>query len=156
MACFVYEGVVLFGIMLVPGAFGAVMVAGFGERFALEHGAVLQIFAFVFFGAYFMGFWVLRGQTLPMLTWHIQLQSRSGERLGWGRAAVRYLASWIWVAPPALAGTLLQLGLTHKLTAIAAWIGVYASLALLHPQRQFWHDALCGTRLVTHRPQRRT
>lgn len=24
----------------------------------------------------------------------------------------------------------------------------YAWLALLHPQRQFWHDAACGTRLM--------
>jgi hypothetical protein len=28
---------------------------------------------------------------------------------------------------------------------------VYAALSRLHPQRQFWHDALCGTRLVAER-----
>jgi len=33
-------------------------------------------------------------------------------------------------------------------------IGVltYAALARLHPDRQFWHDAVCGTRLVTWQP----
>jgi len=28
----------------------------------------------------------------------------------------------------------------------------YAGLALLRPDRQFWHDVVCGTRLVTWRP----
>ena len=33
------------------------------------------------------------------------------------------------------------------------WVGViaYAMLTLLHPHRQFWHDALCGTRLIDER-----
>ena len=30
----------------------------------------------------------------------------------------------------------------------------YAALARLHPDRQFWHDAACGTRLVDWRPAR--
>jgi hypothetical protein len=30
----------------------------------------------------------------------------------------------------------------------------YSALALLHPQRQFWHDAVCGTRLIDTRPAR--
>jgi len=25
-------------------------------------------------------------------------------------------------------------------------------LALLHPQRQFWHDALCGTQIIDAPP----
>jgi uncharacterized RDD family membrane protein YckC len=29
-----------------------------------------------------------------------------------------------------------------------AWVAIWALLALLHPQRQFWHDAWAGTRLV--------
>ncbi len=31
------------------------------------------------------------------------------------------------------------------------WL-VYGGLALLHPQRQFVHDVLCGTRLIDVRP----
>ena len=36
------------------------------------------------------------------------------------------------------------------------FVGVlaYAALARLHPDRQFWHDAACGTRLVDWRPAR--
>ena len=28
----------------------------------------------------------------------------------------------------------------------------YAALAWLRPDRQFWHDVVCGTRLVDHKP----
>ncbi|HEY2258045.1 MAG TPA: RDD family protein, partial [Variovorax sp.] len=35
---------------------------------------------------------------------------------------------------------------------IFGWVAVWALLALLHPQRQFWHDAIAGTRLVTSPP----
>ena len=40
----------------------------------------------------------------------------------------------------------------QALAAVAVGVIAYALLALLHPQRQFWHDALCGTRLVDARP----
>ena len=33
-----------------------------------------------------------------------------------------------------------------------AWIALYAVSALLHPRRQFWHDALCGTAVVDAPP----
>jgi hypothetical protein len=32
---------------------------------------------------------------------------------------------------------------------------VWALLSRFHPQRQFWHDALAGTRLVTSAPMSR-
>ena len=30
----------------------------------------------------------------------------------------------------------------------AGWVAVWALLSRFHPQRQFWHDAWAGTRLV--------
>ena len=46
----------------------------------------------------------------------------------------------------------------HSLGAISALLvaGVltYAALARLHPRRQFLHDVVCGTQLVTWRPVR--
>lgn len=148
MACFLYEFMLLFGIALVPGAVGALMVLRYGESFGTERGLVLQTFAFFFFGAYFMWFWVRRGQTLAMQTWRIRLETATGDRLGAARAGARYLASWLWLAPPAIFGAALQMSTWQKLAVVVAWMVGYAALALLHPQRQFWHDALCGTRLV--------
>ena len=39
--------------------------------------------------------------------------------------------------------------------AAPAALLAYAALAWLHPQRQFWHDAACGTRLITWQPPKR-
>jgi hypothetical protein len=33
-----------------------------------------------------------------------------------------------------------------------AWVTVWAALSYWHPQKQFWHDELAGTRLVDYRP----
>jgi hypothetical protein len=35
---------------------------------------------------------------------------------------------------------------------VFGWVAVWALLSRLHPQRQFWHDALAGTRLVSAGP----
>jgi hypothetical protein len=35
---------------------------------------------------------------------------------------------------------------------VFAWVVLWALLSRLHPQRQFWHDALAGTRLVPSPP----
>jgi hypothetical protein len=31
-------------------------------------------------------------------------------------------------------------------------VAAYAALAWLRPDRQFWHDVVCGTRLITWKP----
>jgi uncharacterized RDD family membrane protein YckC len=38
--------------------------------------------------------------------------------------------------------------LKQSLVAFVVGLIAYALLALLHPERQFWHDVLSGTRLV--------
>jgi hypothetical protein len=32
--------------------------------------------------------------------------------------------------------------------AVLAWVALWSAASLLHPQRQFWHDAAAGTRIV--------
>ncbi|MEO5607751.1 MAG: RDD family protein, partial [Polaromonas sp.] len=32
------------------------------------------------------------------------------------------------------------------------WVAIWAILARFHPQQQFWHDALAGTRLISCLP----
>ena len=149
MACFVYEALLLFGIGLIPGLIGAIVVAQGAHRHAWQSEEALRLCAFVIYGIYFVWFWSARGQTLPMQTWHIRLVTQDGARPGRWRALARYVACWVWLAPPALLGTALHWEPRLILAAVGAWIVLYALLALLHPQRQFWHDALCGTRLVS-------
>jgi len=152
MACFVYEAMILFGIGLVPGAIGAVFTAQTGHRDILQSDTALRVIAFGIYGIYFVWFWSRSGQTLPMQTWHIRVETSDGALLGQRRALLRYVACWVWIVPGALLASALHWGPWQSLGAVAAWIVIYALLSRLHPQRQFWHDALCRTRLVTFRP----
>ena len=152
MACFVYEAMILFGIALLPGVLGAFFTAQTGHRHPWQSDTALRLYAFVIYAIYFVWFWSSRGQTLPMQTWHIRLETHHGARLSQLRALARYCACWVWLAPPALLASALGWTPWQSLAAIVLWIGLYALLALLHPQRQFWHDALCGTRLISDRP----
>ncbi|MDQ6679941.1 MAG: RDD family protein [Pseudomonadota bacterium] len=155
MACFVYEAMVLFGIGLIPGLIGALFVSHSVNARPWQTEAALRVCAFVIYGLYFVWFWSVRGQTLPMQTWHIRLETREARPLGPRRALLRYIACWVWIAPPALLATALHWTPWQSLGAIAVWIIVYAASARLNPQRQFWHDALCRTRLVSYRPEKR-
>lgn len=150
LACLVYEGLILFGLLLVPGAIGAGLSAA-GHPAAP---ALLGAVSVLLFGAYFVGFWSARGQTLPMQTWRIRVETADGRPPGRGRALARYVAGYVWVLPALGASMLNGWSIRTMVGAVALGIVGYALLALLHPRRQFWHDALCGTRLVELPPSR--
>jgi uncharacterized RDD family membrane protein YckC len=155
MASFVYEGLLLFGIGLIPGAVGALFVALTGQQHPLQGGIALQVITFVIYGIYFTWFWSARGQTLPMQTWHIRVVTADGQQLSQARAMLRFLTSCLWVAPAALLAALNHWTRWEALGAVGLGVVLYALLALLQPQRQFWHDVICGTRLVTALPESR-
>jgi uncharacterized RDD family membrane protein YckC len=147
LACLVYEGVLLFGIVMAAGLVYSIVT---GQRHALHGLRGMQIWIFVVLGIYFVGFWTRRGQTLPMQTWQIRLvTARDGTLPSLARATLRYVLGWVWFLP-ALA--IVQLSGLKSMGALSgvllAGMLTYAALSRLHPQRQFWHDALCGTRLI--------
>ena len=145
MACWLYEGMLLFGVVFLAGyLFGTLSQT----RHALNNRHALQAFLFVIFGIYFTWFWAC-GQTLAMKTWDIRLVDRHGQRLTQQRALMRYLASWAWLLPPLAALAPFRLSGAESLVIITGWVLVWALLSRLHPQRQFWHDAWVGTRLVS-------
>jgi uncharacterized RDD family membrane protein YckC len=151
LAAFVYEGLLLFGVLMAAGLVYGVLT---DQRHALKGSLGLQAFLFFVLGLYFVGFWVRQGQTLAMRTWRMQLVGLDGRRVSWQRAACRYVLAWLWFLPAL--GTLSLAGLKGAWPAFAAVsVGVltYATLAFLHPQRQFLHDVLCGTRLVPWTPK---
>ena len=149
MACFVYEATLLFGLALIPGALGAVFVAQTGQRHPLQSENALRLFALVIYGVYFVWLWSTRGQTLAMQTWRIRLVTAAGAPLTQARALTRYLACCAaWFGPATLLASALALPPWQSLAAVALWIVCYALSALAAPERQFWHDRLCRTRLV--------
>ncbi len=145
MACWLYEGVLLFAIVFIAGW----LFSTLGQmRDAMDaRRALLQGFLFVVFGIYFGWFWS-RGQTLAMKTWGVRLVDGQGRPVSQGRALWRYLLSWVWFLPPLV--LLAPLGLRPGEMAVLSigWVVIWALLSRFHPQRQFWHDAWAGTRLV--------
>lgn len=150
LACFVYEGVLLFGVVMTAGLVYGIATE---QRHALVGSTGLQIFVMVVLAAYFVHFWSRSGQTLAMLTWHLRLVTAAGQPVSRWRAFARYLLAWFWFLP-ALA-TLHFAGLTGSwvtLGVVSTGVLAYAALTWLHPDRQYWHDALCQTRLITWHP----
>ena len=155
LACFLYEGVLLFGVLMLAALAYGVLTQ---QRHALSGMHGLQAVVFGVLGLYFVGFWTRGGQTLAMKTWHIRLRMPDGSPVPAWRAVLRYLLSWLWFAP-ALAvlwylnardGAPVGTGLTGA--ALLAGVAGYVLLARLHPSRQFLHDLMAGTRLQHHRP----
>lgn len=151
LACLTYEGVLLFGVIFLAALLYSVLT---GQRHALigRHG--LGLVAFVLVPAiYFIGYWRKTGQTLPMQTWHIRLETESGAPLGLPRAIARFVAGWVWLLPPLLLAAVAGPASFRWLLPVAAgWIALYAVSSKLHRSGQFWHDLACGTRLVDTRP----
>lgn len=150
MAAFVYEGVLLFGVVMIAGYLYSSLTQ---MRHALQGTLGLQAFLFVVLGIYFVWFWSRGGQTVAMKAWHIRLVDTAGGPVSQPRALGRFLLSWLWFLPALAAVHLAGLKSTGAIFgSLVAGVLAYAALARLHPQRQFWHDAVCGTRLITWRP----
>jgi uncharacterized RDD family membrane protein YckC len=146
MACWLYEGMLLFAVVFMAGwLFSTLgqMRSGMDPRRPL-----LQLFVFIVWGVYFAWFWSRGRQTLAMKTWRIGLVDAAGQPLTQQRAAWRYVCCWLWFLPPLAAVSPLHLGGRADALAITGWIVLWALSSRLHPQRQFWHDVLAGTRLV--------
>ena len=149
MACWLYEGMLMFGIVFI---FGYLFDTLSQSRHALDHRALRMGFLFVVFGIYFTWFWS-KGQTLAMKTWHIRVVDRNGRALGQGRALWRYVLSWLWFLPPLAAVAPFGLSGAETSVIVIGWVLAWCLLARFHPQRQFLHDALAGTRLVHSAPR---
>lgn len=150
LAAMLYEGVILFGVLMLSGLLFGIVA---GQRHALTYRHELQAFVFLVLGAYFVWFWIHGGQTLPMKTWHVRLVRVDGRPVTLQQGAVRYVMSWLWFLPALAAAEVLHLhGSSAFYTAILIGMAGYAALTLVLPDRQFLHDRLCQTRLVTWRP----
>jgi uncharacterized RDD family membrane protein YckC len=145
MACWIYEGMLLFAVVFMAGW----LFSTLGQmRDAMDaRRPLLQAFLFVVFGIYFSWFWA-RGQTLAMKTWNIRLVDRDGKPVTQLRALGRYVLSWLWFLPPLAGLSLVRVTGAEAAVVVGGWVAVWALLSRFHPQRQFLHDALAGTRLV--------
>ncbi len=147
MACWLYEGLLLFGVIFIAGYLFSALSQ---TRHALDNRHGMQAFLFLVLGIYFVWFWS-RGQTLAMKTWHIRVVDIQGHPLSQSRALARYIASWLWFLPPLLVTLPLDLPAPEVGVLTMGWVAIWALLSRFHPKKQFLHDALIGTRLITQR-----
>ena len=89
----------------------------------------LQGWVLLVVGAYFVWFWTHGGQTLPMKTWSIKVVAADGRPPRVPRAIHRYLIALLGLAA----------------------VGLGFIWALFDRDRQFLHDRLAGTALVSAR-----
>jgi uncharacterized RDD family membrane protein YckC len=149
MACWLYEGMLLFAVVFVAGWLFSTLGQMHDPMDARR--PLLQAFLVAVFGVYFAWFWA-KGQTLAMKTWNIRVVDRAGRPLSQGRALLRYACSWLWFLPPLAVIAPFKPSGMEAAVLVLGWVAVWAVLSRFHPQRQFWHDALAGTRLVPARP----
>jgi uncharacterized RDD family membrane protein YckC len=144
MACWLYESLLLFGVVFVGGLVLGSAGVLFGHPLSPK---TLQALLFVVLGIYFAWFWS-KGQTLAMKTWHIRVVDQQGRPLTRVRALARYALCWLWLLPPLAVLAPFHLPWAEVAVLATGWVAVWALLSRFHPQRQFWHDVLAGTRLV--------
>lgn len=150
-AAFLYEGVLLFGVVFFAGLLYSILTR---QQHALQGRTGMSIVIFLVLGLYFVGFWTRTGQTLAMKTWHLRVVDTAGRPLGVVRAVARYLLSWLWFLPALLSVRLIGLHSGGAIIgSLIAGVLAYLLIARLHPQRQFLHDAICGSRVITQLPQ---
>lgn len=151
LICLVYEAflvtaVVMLG-MLVFLLFAKLINADAQSAF-VYYGRTIVLF--VVAGAYFIHCWTGSGHTLAMKTWRIKLVKVGYANVPFKSAMLRYVFGWGWVLPALV--VCFAFGIHGKAqVAIAVALGVVAwgLTAFLDKDRQFLHDKLAGTRLIS-------
>ena len=119
-----YESLLIFAVLLVAGF---AYIPLFGNAAEPFRKAVFQLYLLGIMMVYFLIFWTRGGQTLAMKTWRIKLTDLRGRTLTIPRALLRF--------------SLASLGL------LCFGLGFW--WAFFDPCRQFLHDRLAKTQLVS-------
>jgi uncharacterized RDD family membrane protein YckC len=146
LAALMYEGVLLFGVVFLAGYLFSTLTQ---QRNGLVHHNWMAAWIGFVVGAYFVWFWTHGGQTLPMKTWRLKVvRAAEGSGVSVTRAVVRYVFAWLWFLPPLALHPLLGLKVPQTLVVAGVWFILYAGIGRIG-SRQFLHDRLAGTRVVS-------
>lgn len=124
LASMLYEGMLLFAVAFASTGMFYLASGGVPASGWLRH--LLQFYLLVVFAAYFLWCWRRGGQTLAMKAWRIRLVVPGRERVPSDKALLRFV-----------------------LAALLVPSGIGILWALFDRERQFLHDRLAGTRLVS-------
>ena len=137
----VYESILLFGVAFIAAyLFLALTQSTYPIPSPMRH--LFQSYMFAVIGIYFVWCWRRGGQTLPMKTWKMRLVDHAGHPLSLARAWWRYALIWLTLLPG-----LALYALGHKWGL--ALLALPLAWALADRERQFLHDRLARTRIIT-------
>jgi len=152
VASLLYEALVVIAILLVVVALFSLV--GVAAPAIGAHRPLLLALCFAVLGGFFIYCWT-NGQTLAMRAWKIRIVDASGNPPRRGRACIRYVLAWVWVAPPlaivsafAPHAKSFSSALEIDSAALLGWAVLWSLTAFLNRDRQFLHDVVSGTRLV--------
>jgi len=117
-----YDAVLVVAVVFIAGFLFVALTRYAGQ---LQMRPFFQAYLVGVIAAYYLWFWLHGGQTLAMKTWHIQLESVDGKPLTLVQAMRRFALAWL------------------------CFLGIGVLWAFFDRDRQFLHDRLAGTRLVT-------
>jgi len=109
------------------------------------HGAAVQSLVFLEMYAFFVFFWLYRGQTLGMLAWKLAIRTDDGTPLSLARATLRFFAS---VLPLVAAAFAWRAGGTPAAVVCLALGALGYLWILVDPAGRSWSDWVSGTRIV--------
>lgn len=149
LICLVYEAF----LVIAVGALGILIFLVLMQKVdqtVRDYLRPVALFAFV--GWYLIHSWAGTGFTLAMKTWRIKVVKVGYAKVPLGAALVRYVFAWGWVLPAFAASYFLHLSRPMTGAAIAINIVLWALAAFLDKDRQFLHDKIAGTRLISLPP----
>ncbi len=124
LAAMLYESFLILAVLM---AAGFVYIPLFGNADGPLEKAVFQLYLLIVLMIYFLVFWTRGGQTLAMKTWRIRLTNLSGANISPPQGILRFFLA------------IISLG----------FLGVGFLWMFFDPQRQFLHDRLAKTRLIS-------
>lgn len=124
LASMLYDTLLLTAVLFIA-AFLFVGLTHAAQPAAIK--PLFQIYLLLVTGAYFVWFWLHGGQTLAMKTWRLRLVNTAGKALTPRQAIFRFFLA----------------------TAGIGLAGIGIVWAIFDRDKQFLHDRLAGTRIVT-------
>ncbi len=127
MAALIYDTFLILPLimLLVAIAMGLQLVAGGGTSAEPIDPVLVQLLSVLAVMGFYIAFWRIKGQTLGMQAWRIQLRSFEGGEVSAGRCLLRCLGAVLSLIP----------------------LGLGFWWCLLDRRNRYWHDYLSRTEL---------
>ncbi len=154
LICLVYETFLIIAVAAL-GIFVFLFASQKLNDTVIYYGRSVTLFVVV--GVYLVHSWAGTGFTLAMKTWRIKLVKVGYATVPVKAAIVRYVFAWGWVLPALAVSHFGHLSRGQTGAAVAVGIVAWALTVFLDKDRQFLHDKIAGTRLISlPKPEKQT